>query len=70
MAYGAKRDYRKIDIFVSGVYVGSTTWSRTCAEAVARFDFHGGPEPCDEPPVLGRVYLQGGKITAKRAVSK
>ena len=40
--YGVKRNYRKIDIFHradgSGwIYVGSTTWSRTCREAKDRF---------------------------------
>lgn len=35
--YGDKRDYRKIDIFVYGRYVCSTTWARTCREAIARY---------------------------------
>jgi hypothetical protein len=37
MAYGDKRDYPKIDIYVDGNYRTSTTWSRTCREAVAVF---------------------------------
>lgn len=30
MAYGNKRDYRKIDLFLknSGVYLASTTWAK------------------------------------------
>jgi len=39
--YGAKRDYRKIDLFrrveAGWKYVGSTTWSRTCTEAKDRY---------------------------------
>lgn len=37
MAYGDKRNHRKIDIFVDGSYVGTTTWSRTCREAKQKF---------------------------------
>jgi len=37
MAYGDKRDFPKIDIYVDGNYVCSTTWSRTCKEAVANY---------------------------------
>lgn len=37
MAYGDKRDYPKIDIYVDGNYRCSTTWSRTCREAVENF---------------------------------
>ena len=42
-AYGEKRDYRKIDLYVQvgesdGYrYVGTTTWAPTCREAKARF---------------------------------
>jgi hypothetical protein len=42
MAYGDKRDYRKIEIFVKRAgksefeYFASTTWSPTCKDAVAR----------------------------------
>ena len=40
MAYGDKRDYKKIDIYLknkggSSHYLASTTWSKTCKEAVA-----------------------------------
>ena len=43
--YGDKRDYRKIDIFVAHTHQGeryfaykcSTTWAKTCREAMARF---------------------------------
>lgn len=37
MRYGDKRNYRKIDIFVNGKYECSTTWSRTCKEAVEKY---------------------------------
>ena len=36
--YGLKRDYPKIDIFVNGNYVATTTWSRTCKEAKIRYE--------------------------------
>jgi len=40
--YGNKRDYPKIDFYHrrpngTNHYCGSTTWSRTCREALARF---------------------------------
>lgn len=41
MAYGDKRDYRKIDIYVARdghyKYVASTTWAKTLKEAKARY---------------------------------
>lgn len=38
MAYGDKRDYRKIDIYtVQGRYLCSTTWARTLKEAKQRY---------------------------------
>lgn len=37
MAYGDKRDYPKIDIFLDGKYEGTTTWSRTCADAKEKY---------------------------------
>lgn len=36
-AYGNKRDYPKIDIFVDGNYVATTTWARTNKEAVEQY---------------------------------
>src|SRR5208282_75208 len=32
-AYGDKRDYPKIEIFVDGKYVATTTWARTIKQA-------------------------------------
>lgn len=32
--YGDKRDYPKIDIYLNGKYVCSTTWSKTLKDAV------------------------------------
>ena len=37
MKYGDKRDYKKIDIYVDGVYKCSTTWSKTCTDAIDRY---------------------------------
>lgn len=37
MAYGNKRDYRAIRIYVSGKYVGTTTWSKSLKEAKDRY---------------------------------
>jgi hypothetical protein len=36
-AYGDKRDYPKIEIFVNGVYKATTTWARTVEEALTRY---------------------------------
>jgi len=36
-AHGDKRDFPKIDIYVSGKYVASTSWSKTCAEAKEKY---------------------------------
>lgn len=32
--YGQKRDYPKIDLYVDGVYYGSTNWARTLETAI------------------------------------
>ena len=45
--YGEKRDYRKVDIFryrADGLwhYACSTTWARTCREAVEMFCISNG----------------------------
>jgi hypothetical protein len=40
MKYGDKRDYPKIDIYVDGKYVGSTTWSNSCREAKEKYLSH------------------------------
>ena len=37
MEYGNKRDYPKIDIFVSGDYVASTTWAVSCHVAKEKY---------------------------------
>ena len=37
MNYGDKRDYPKIDVYVNRSYRGSTTWCKTCKEAVERY---------------------------------
>lgn len=36
LKYGDKRDYPKIDVYVDGNYVWSTTWCKTCKEAIER----------------------------------
>lgn len=33
LKYGEKRDYRKIDLILDGVYVATTTWSKNLREA-------------------------------------
>lgn len=43
MTYGNKRDYPKIDIYDKdsngqAVYIASTTWAKTCKEAVERYN--------------------------------
>lgn len=35
--YGDKRDYKKIDIFISGVYVCSTNWAKNCKQAKEKY---------------------------------
>lgn len=37
--YGDKKDYPKIDIYVGGHYLCSTTLSKTCKEAVEQFKY-------------------------------
>jgi len=37
-AYGDRRDFRKIDIFVSGKYVASTTWASSIKEAIQKYE--------------------------------
>jgi len=36
MNYGDKRTYPKIDLYVDGKYLCSTTWARTYKEAIER----------------------------------
>ena len=36
-AYGDKRDYKKIDIYVDGKYEVSTTWAKNCKEAIEKY---------------------------------
>lgn len=36
-AYGDKRDYPKIHIYVNGSYVATTTWAKTCREAIDKY---------------------------------
>ena len=55
--YGDKTDYPKIDVFVNGDYAYSTTWCRTCKEAVQRFGV----------PFSGEPWQLTGKVTARRA---
>jgi len=37
MEYGDKRDYKKIDIFINNKYECSTTWAKTCKEAITKY---------------------------------
>lgn len=36
-AYGDKRDYAKIDIFVEGKYKATTTWAKSLPEAKKQY---------------------------------
>ena len=36
-AYGDKRDFKKIDIYYDGKYMGSTNWAKSCKEAVDKY---------------------------------
>ena len=36
-AYGDKRDYPKIEIFVGGEYRATTSWAKSCKEAKEKF---------------------------------
>jgi hypothetical protein len=36
-AYGDKRDFPKIEIFVDGKYKATTTWAKNCKEAKEKF---------------------------------
>jgi len=37
LKHGDKRDYPKIWIFANGRFLATTTWSKTCREAVAHW---------------------------------
>lgn len=37
MKYGDKRNYPKIDIYIQGKYIATTTWAKTCREALERY---------------------------------
>jgi hypothetical protein len=47
MAYGDKRDYPKIEIFVDGLYRATTSWAKTCREAVEHYRTN-HPEDADK----------------------
>jgi hypothetical protein len=60
-SYGSKRDYPKIDIYLRHLngqreYHMSTTWSRTCKEAKARF-------------LLEHNYLDAGQVTCSFSIN-
>lgn len=58
MAYGDKRDYPKREIYLNGVYVGTTTWARTNAIAARRW------EECH--PARNHELNGPYKVTARR----
>ena len=51
MAYGDKRNYRKIDIIVGGQYCCSTTWAKSLREAVEKFQ-QANPEVKEMPRAM------------------
>ena len=55
MAYGDKRDYPKIDIYVNGRFLGCTTWAATCREAIR------------EVSKKRNLVPEGAKVTARFA---
>lgn len=62
MNYGNKRDYPKIDLYLKRkegpLYLCSTTWAKTCKEAVARYvEIRGGLSQ----ETLSRVYARFAK---------
>lgn len=50
--YGSKRDYRKIEIFINGRYVRTTTWARTLKQAKEKF-------------IEAEIYVNPSWVTAK-----
>lgn len=60
MSYGDKTDYPKIDIYTRQpegfVYVGCTTWARTCAEARERY-----ANSCAVPVADIKAHFRKGK---------
>lgn len=52
MTYGDKVDFNKINIFVDGQYYCSTTWAKTCKEAIS---------------IYRRSHSTMGKVTARYA---
>ncbi len=63
--YGDKRDHRKIDIYVGGDYVGSTTWAKNLKEAVAHYSGKVATTSAEKGPHL--ATRTGGKVTAHYA---
>jgi hypothetical protein len=50
--YGNRRDHRKINLYLNGIYVGSTTWARTLAIAIQGY-------------LANRTVTRGSKIEAE-----
>lgn len=50
-----KKNYKKIDLYLNGIYQASTTWSKSCKEALERYKQANG---CD---------FSYGKLTARFA---
>lgn len=58
--YGDKRDYRPIQIFRHGKYLCTTTWSRTCKEALEQF-FKTELLSCDSKEYYRAYFKAEGK---------
>ena len=54
--------YKKINIFLNGVYICSTNQSRTCKEAIKIFIER--PYYASINPDIVKVNIAGGKVTA------
>jgi hypothetical protein len=72
-AYGDKRDYPKIEIFVNGVYKATTTWAKTVEEALTRYK-EANPEVkgtlkgkrVPKTAALSAPIMKAAKITQKQ----
>lgn len=65
--YGDRRDYRKIDIFVGGNYVASTTWAKSPKEAIRHYKGEVATTSAEKGPHIADRSGAHGKVTARYA---
>jgi hypothetical protein len=63
-AYGDRRDYPKIDLFVNGEYVASTTWASNIKEAIQKY------EEKNPGPWAGEVKAQYDKRASDKQAKR